>query len=314
MSARLVLSSLAFALVLAGCGSSTESAKPEAAGKAAAKGEGKKKTPKPPPAGPPVLRSARFAIPLTGAIDAAALRGKVVEAWNKAGKADGAPVPDPAETPKPLKCRHATVFGTTGVESAELRVFERLDKEDCKAADAKEESWEVVLRLSSAERPAGRDKGGALNFLLAAEDHDRDGAAWKTSYGAVYQFEAPPNAKSGFDKDTAWLQTQLPGDLKLDAAKTATLDGWRWKLGTFTVDGEKLEIELERWDCADGKTAGAEIVFRTAKRSAGAEGANKDVTVSEKTQAFADALAASLGSAVGGSGTTVAAGLTCAAK
>ena len=314
MSARLTLPCLAFALVLACCGGSTESAQPEAAGKTAAKGEGKKKTPKPPPAGPPVLRSARFAIPLTAATDAAALRTKVIEAWNAAGKAEGAPVPDATEAPKPLKCRHATVYGTTGVEGAELRIFERLDKEDCKAADAKEEAWEVVLRLASAERPAGRDKGGALNFLLAAEDHDRDAGAWKTSYGAVYQFEGPANAKTGFDKDAAWLQTQLPGDLKLAEGKTATLDGWRWKLGTFTVDGEKLDVELERWDCADGKTAGAELVFRTAKRAAGEEGGNKEVAVSPKTQAFADALAASLGASVGGAGTTVAAGLTCAAK
>jgi hypothetical protein len=331
MRSALFVSRLALACLLAGavlpaCGGTTPeptASKPEGTAK---KGEGKKKkaaaaaegeegeAAKEGEAGPPVLRTARFRVPLKDLQDADALRAVVVAAWEKSAKAEGVTPPAADEKAKPWKCRRVTAWETKGAEGVQLRLFERLDTPDCKKADAKEEQWELTLRYQTPARPDKKDQGGTLKYLMASEDHDwltaAEGSAWKTTYGSVYRVEGEKEGE-GFSHDDAWISGELPGGLKI--GKKAEVAGWRWSLGQFEVAGEKVTVEAERWDCGDGKVAGAELVFRTNKRQAGHTTANpKDVVVTDKFQAFADAVTKELGDKVGGKGTVVEAGLTCA--
>ena len=319
---------LLLAISLAACsGSSTETKTPEAGkepGKAAPGGKGKKA--KAPPAaagngeadekeeGDPILRTGRFRIPLKDlpSADAQAIQDAIFAAWTKSGKEGDAPAPAP-EAPKEWKCRHATVWEVTAPTPApQLRLFERLSSPDCKAADAKEERWEVSLRYTTPSRPTSRSEGGKLRYLMASDDLDWTGTSYAESFSSIYRTDGG-EADGGFPHDEAWLKDNLPSTVTL-GTKKAELDGYRWAIATVNIAGEKVTVEAERWNClGTDKAVGAELVFRTNKRGAGHTSTSpKDVVVTDKIKAFADAVAKELGDRVGGQGTASESALTCA--
>lgn len=261
--------------------------------------------------GPPILRTARYRIPLKGLADAdvAAIRTAVIAAWEKAGK-EGEATPND-EAAKAWKCRHVTVWPVEGLpHTPHLRLFERLTDPDCKKADAKEERWELSLRYGTTARPEKRDEGGKLRFLMASQDLDWSGTAWTDGFAAVYRADGG-ETDGGFPHDEAWLKEQLPASAAL--GKPVELDGARWLIANVSVAGEKVGIEAERWTCG-GKEAGAELVFRTNKRAAGHTPTSpKDVVVTDKFKAFADAVAKELGDRAAAAGSEPDVTKVCAA-
>lgn len=327
------LLTLLLAATLAACsGSSTETKPTPEAGKTNPEGKAKKAkaakpgAPQAPAAGAegeekedqasaPILRTGRFRVPLKDlpTADVEAVRAAILAAWTKTAKEADAPAPA-EEAAKPWKCRHATVWevATPTPNGPQLRMFERLNDPDCKKADAKEERWELSLRYNGAARPTSRTEGGKFRYLMASQDLDWAGAAYTESFSTIYRLDGG-EADGGFPHDEAWLKENLPTTMTL-GAKKAELDGYRWAIATVNIAGEKVTIEAERWNCLGAdKTVGAELVFRTNKRGAGHTTTSpKDVVITDKIKAFADAVAKELGDKVGGAGTSSEAALTCA--
>lgn len=331
---RIFYALLISGLIACSGSSSTESTEGKAPAEGAKEGKAKKpKAPKPAAAGEegegaegaekeegpqaPVLRTGRFRVPLKTLPDADldAVRTAVLAAWEKAGKeADATEAPAADEKTKPWKCRHATVWEAAGATPApQVRLFERLDSPDCKKAEVKEERWEISYRGTTPARPAKKDEGGKLKYLMASQDLDWDGKAFAESYATVYRADGG-DTEGGFPHDDTWLKEQLPTAITL-TGKKADLDSWRWLIATVMIGGEKVAIEAERWNCVGtDKSVGAELVFRTNKRGAGHTTTSpKDVVITDKIKAFADAVVKELGDRAGGDGATTAAGLTCAA-
>jgi hypothetical protein len=324
---------LALLTMLVGCWGSTPTetengTRPAAGAKSGEAKEGKGRKPKPAAgaegeegeapaeaeaAGPPVLRTARYRIPLNEAGDPDALHTLVMEAWKKsAAEGEAEPAPTQQEKAKAWKCRAVTAWELTGAESVpQLRLFERLSSTDCAAPELKEERWELSVRYSGPTRPADKEQGGKLKFLMASQDLDRAGTAWTDGFASVYRLENGKDAPGGFPHDDAWVKEQLPAGLSL-TGKKGEAKSWRWSVGTVVIGGEKVTVELERFVCADGKVPGAELVFRTNKRAPGHTTTSpKDVLLTDKIKAFADALATDLGAKVGGPGATAEAALAC---
>jgi hypothetical protein len=265
---------------------------------------------------PPLLRTARFAIPLNTLSDAdvVTVQQAVSTAWNEVAKDEATP-PQVDGFPKPWKCRRATVYEVQGNSDGALpalRLFERYAEASCGSAEDKLERWELSLRYELPTRPEKRDGGGEFDYLMTSLDITRAGETWEKTYAHIFRRDSG-ELEVAFPHDDAWLGQQIPSDIKL-TGKSAVVNSERWALGKFTVAGELITVELERWSCRDGAAlAGAELVFRTNKREAGhSQSTPKDVLVTDKVNAFGDAIVKALGERVGGSGATTAAALTCA--
>lgn len=257
----------------------------------------------------PIVRTARFTIPVKDASDPAAIAKVVHAAWEKSAKEADAPESEAAE-PKAWKCRKVGAWEVAGANDPTLVLYERLNTTTCDAADAAAERWELGLRYAVTAKPEERGEGGKLRFVLATQDFDREADAWRERFGLFFRQQSTKEAPGAFPHDDAWLKEQLPEGVTL-GGKKGTAIGSRWALGTLLVAGEKVTVELERLSC-DGKTPGAEVVFRTNKRGPGHTNASpKDVMVTEKFKAFADAVAAELGANAGGDGAGTKAVLTC---
>jgi hypothetical protein len=329
--------SLTLALILGGCFGSSSESKPETpteqqaskkspAGKAkkarganAAKAKTKTKT----KVKAPVIRTGRFRIPLAKLADddVAGLKDAVMAAWDKTGgatksdkKKDDAEAIDNTSFPKPWKCRRTTVWDVAakdGATTPQVRLFERLPDPSCDQTEDKIERWELSLRYAFDDKPKTRDGGGEFRYLMSGLDLDLAADAWDESYSHVFRRDSG-KLEVAFPHDDAWLGEQLPEGTTL-TEKKAVLNSERWALAKIDVAGEQITVEVERWACRDGDAfASAEILFRTNKRQPGHTTTTpKNVLVTEKIRAFADALTAELGDRVGGEGNVTAAGLTC---
>ncbi len=301
---------LSLSLFLSGafaCSFSSSEPTVEPSTKAAAKKREKPATPR-----KPVLRNARFRIPLASLTEADVekLHQAVVAAHAKVRKEDETAEPTKA---KPWKCRRGTFHELEGPSGPALfRVFERFSSPECGDDEAEVEKWEANLRVTSEARVEDRAGGGKFPLLLAAIDRDYVEGEWKESFGAFYSLSSAKGEEGGFPHDEAWLAEHLPAGWTVKGSSPVFSE--RWAVSQAMVAGEKITFEAESIRCrGEDEPVGAELIFRTNKRAAGhTPNTPKDVVVTDKLETFAAALVEELGELAGGRGATLEAAKTCA--